>query len=122
MGASTWQEFDATLVKMFGQAEIEHIFTLGGNLRDAVHYARQTTTASIVNSSAQYYIGIRNQKRAFNFRQGGMGQNCDGGLAQRHNGVHGSRTRTRLRWQPRQHGCAGRKTSTVPAKGATTAW
>ena len=59
-------EFDATLVKMFGQTEIEHIFTWGGNLRDAVHYARQTTTASIVNSHAQYYI--RNQKRAFQTR------------------------------------------------------
>ena len=47
-------EFDATLVKMFGQTEIEHIFTWGGNPRDAVHYARQTTTASIVNSHAQY--------------------------------------------------------------------
>jgi len=61
--------FHSLLIKCFGHADHEHKFAWGGDITNALEFAKQAITACIVNNHARYVMG--NQKRLFKSR--GMG-------------------------------------------------
>ena len=60
-------EFDKMLVKMFARSKAPHVFAFPDDIRDALHHVRQSITATIVNSHADYYI--KNQRKAYQTRR-----------------------------------------------------